>query len=181
MYEMIKMKFKGKDYVQVVERLKFFKDKYENGSIETDIQVFGNKAVASAKVLIDGKIVATGHASKDISKEFELEKCETRAIGRALGIAGIGLDAGIASYDEAFEAVGQETRLEQKVEQIEEKSKSSRRELIDEINELFLTREFDQQKLMIALGADTLDEAFIQNLIKVRDGLLSKPLKAGVK
>lgn len=100
-YEMKKIKFKGKDYVQVVERLKFFREKYEHGTIKTEIKIEGQYIIAKAEIFIDNVLISTGNALKPLLGEFELEKCETRAIGRALAVAGIGLDAGIASFDEA--------------------------------------------------------------------------------
>jgi hypothetical protein len=52
----------------------------------------------------DGKIIAVGHASErregNINKTSYVENCETSAIGRALGLMGIGLTDDIASADE---------------------------------------------------------------------------------
>lgn len=113
-YEMKKIKLQGKEYVQVAERLKYFRETYEDGKIITSYEVVADRIIFTAEVVISGELVATGTAMKNITKEFELEKAETRAIGRALAIAGIGLDAGIASYDEVKEAIGGRTPEEQK-------------------------------------------------------------------
>jgi hypothetical protein len=45
-----------------------------------------------------------------MTSEFNLEKAETRAIGRALAIFGIGADASISSYEEAQEAINQQNK-----------------------------------------------------------------------
>ena len=51
------------------------------------------------------KILATGHAqekegSSFINKVSYIENCETSAVGRALGILGIGADTSVRSFDE---------------------------------------------------------------------------------
>ena len=90
----------GKEYVQVSERLKYFREHFKEGRIETEYQIHDDRVIFHAKIYNADMLMATGTGMKNIAKEFELEKTETRAIGRALAIAGIGLDAGIASYDE---------------------------------------------------------------------------------
>ena len=55
-------------------------------------------------------IRATGHAeeymgSSYINKTSFIENCETSAIGRALGLLGIGIDTSIASAEEVSNAI----------------------------------------------------------------------------
>jgi len=89
----------------------------------------GKKFGINVKYSYDGdKLLATGHGMKDHAKEFELEKCETRAIGRALAIVGIGLDAGIASYDEMADFHRQNGE-----QRFDEVTKSKYEELRDDI------------------------------------------------
>ena len=95
------IKLQGKEYAPVVERLKHFRETHKDGKIKTSVIIDNSRALFTAEVFIGGKLVATGHAMKNITQEFMLEKAETRAIGRALAIAGIGLDAGISSFEEA--------------------------------------------------------------------------------
>lgn len=101
------IKLQGKEYVQVAERIKWFRENIKTGSIQTSVEFKeGNRALFTAKIYVDGHLVSTGHGMKNIVNEFELEKAETRAIGRALGIYGIGIEAGVSTYEEVREAIG---------------------------------------------------------------------------
>ena len=67
-----------------------------------------------AMAISNGNVLATGHASeKDgssfINKTSALENAETSAVGRALGILGIGIDSSIASAEEVGNAVKNQT------------------------------------------------------------------------
>lgn len=97
------IKLQGKDYVQVSERIKYFRENYKDGRIVTSIQIVGDRAIFTASIYDGDKLLATGHGMKNITAEFNLEKAETRSIGRALGIAGIGIDCGVSTYEEARE------------------------------------------------------------------------------
>ena len=89
------MKLKGKDYLPVAFRLVWFRNAHPGGRIESDflqIDIEGGFAVCRASVYdADGNLLATG-TKQESRKDFPdfLEKCETGAIGRALGIAGYG-------------------------------------------------------------------------------------------
>ena len=104
---------KGKDYVMVHERIKEFRKKYSNCSILTEM-LSNNDGVCVFKAMIylGGKegCVAVGHAyekeaSSFINKTSYIENAETSAIGRALGVLGIGIDTSLASADEVANAV----------------------------------------------------------------------------
>ena len=105
---------KGKEYVEVNQRIKAFREMYVNGSIMTEM--LSNESgvcVFKAVVVVDGQIVATGHAyekegSTFINKTSYLENCETSAIGRALGCLGIGIDTSVASVEEVANAIKQQ-------------------------------------------------------------------------
>lgn len=105
---------KGKEYVEVNQRIMAFRDMYPNGSIMTDmLSNEGGVCVFKAVVVVDGQIVATGHAyekegSTFINKTSYLENCETSAIGRALGCLGIGIDTSVASVEEVANAIKQQ-------------------------------------------------------------------------
>jgi hypothetical protein len=65
------------------------------------------------KIIVDGVLVATAHAyekegSSFINKTSYIENCETSAVGRALGMYGIGIDTSLASADEVANAVTQQ-------------------------------------------------------------------------
>ena len=107
---------KGKQYIMVNERIKEFRKQHPNGQILTQIMANADGQVMfQAKVMVEGVLVATGHAyekeaSTFINKTSYIENCETSAIGRALGVYGIGIDASLASAEEVVNAVNnQET------------------------------------------------------------------------
>lgn len=113
---------KGKEYVEVNERVKFFRQKYEGWSIETEL-ISDENGVCSFKAIIkdeNGVVKSTGHAyekesSSYINKTSYIENCETSAVGRALGFLGIGIDTSIASSDEVTNAVNNQTDKKQVV------------------------------------------------------------------
>jgi hypothetical protein len=105
---------KGKQYVEVNERIKGFRQMYPNGSIVTEL-LSNNDGVCviKAMAIIDGQIRATGHAyekegSSYINKTSYIENCETSAVGRCLGILGIGIDTSVASVEEVANAIKQQ-------------------------------------------------------------------------
>ena len=100
------MNIQGREYCQVVERLKHFHENHKDGIIKTSYEIINGGIMFTAQIFIGGKVKATGHGFKGMKQEFNVEKCETRAIGRALGIFGIGADGSISSYDEVAEATG---------------------------------------------------------------------------
>ena len=103
---------KGKEYVEVNERLKYFRANYPNFSLVTEVlQCTEEHCVMKATILNEhGIAVATGHAhetkgSSFINKTSHVEVCETSAWGRALGNFGIGIDSSVASADEVNSAI----------------------------------------------------------------------------
>ena len=106
---------KGKDYIPVNERIKAFRYIYPKGQIVTEIIGLENGicTIKASAYDEDGKLLATGHAqeketSSFINKTSYIENCETSAVGRCLGNAGIGLDNGFASYEEVANAKKQQ-------------------------------------------------------------------------
>ena len=105
---------KGKEYITVNERVKEFRRLHPQGQLITTIMANADSQVLfKAEVLIEGVCVATGHAyekegSSFINKTSYIENCETSAIGRALGMYGIGIDTSLASADEVKTAVKQQ-------------------------------------------------------------------------
>ena len=93
------IEFKGKGYAQVNERVKAFRMICPNGAITTEIVDLSDGVVTMKSTIIDedGTILATGYAQEKesasyINKTSFIENCETSAVGRALGFAGIGID-----------------------------------------------------------------------------------------
>lgn len=115
---------KGKDYAEVNQRIKAFRMLYPNGSILTDIKKLEDGLVVIKATVLDEEehVIGTGHAyekesSSFINKTSYIENCETSAVGRALGMLGIGIDTSIASYEEVSNAIKQQEEQEtQKVE-----------------------------------------------------------------
>jgi len=114
MKELKTVDIKGKSYVMVNERIAYFREIYPEGSIVTELlsSVDGIHTIKAAAIN-NGNILATGHASeKDgssfINKTSALENAETSAVGRCLGILGIGIDASVASAEEVGNAVKQQ-------------------------------------------------------------------------
>ena len=106
---------KGKQYAEVNQRIKVFRMLYPNGNIETDIVSLENGVCVMRTTVFDeeGKKLATGHAyekegANNINKTSYIENCETSAVGRALGMIGIGIDTSIASYEEVSNAIHQQ-------------------------------------------------------------------------
>ena len=102
---------KGKPYVEVNERIKYFRANYKGWSLTTELVSLENGVcVMKATVKDDNDVTkATGYAyekesSSFINKTSFIENCETSAWGRALGNLGIGIDASIASADEVQNA-----------------------------------------------------------------------------
>lgn len=105
---------KGKQYVEVNERVKAFKSlsEFKDMSLETEIlHLTDDSCVIRAVVRnVEGRILATGMAQEDksssrINQTSYVENCETSAIGRALGFMGIGIDTSIATADEVNMAI----------------------------------------------------------------------------
>lgn len=101
---------KGKDYIDVANRVQGFWALFPEGRIETELLNFdGEMCVFKASVYNMGALLATGHAwevkgATPINRTSFLEVCETSAIGRAIGNAGIGSTESIASADEVMNA-----------------------------------------------------------------------------
>lgn len=116
---------KGKDYAEVNQRIKAFRIVYPTGTIETEmvsnengVCIFKAK-VGYTKTCIDKKagiladvytLLGTGTAyekedSSFINKTSYIENCETSAVGRALGMAGFGIDVSVASAEEVANAI----------------------------------------------------------------------------
>ena len=110
---------KGKEYAEVNQRIKAFRMVYPEGSIYTEM--ISNKdgvCVFKATVHANGdhvtnNLLGTGHAyekesSSFINKTSYIENCETSAVGRALGMAGFGIDTSVCSAEELGNALAQQ-------------------------------------------------------------------------
>ena len=111
---MEKIQIQGKDYITVNERIKEFRKLHPNGQILNQVMANADGQVMfQCKIIVDGVLVSTAHAyekegSSFINKTSYIENCETSAVGRALGLFGIGIDTSIASAEEVGNAVKQQ-------------------------------------------------------------------------
>ena len=116
----------GKAYVEVNERLKYFRSQYPGYSLISEVVEATETTILIKATVFDDKQnpVATGIAqevkgSSFINKTSYVENCETSAWGRALGNFGIGIDEAVASYNEVANAIKQSnTPLEDSEEEL---------------------------------------------------------------
>lgn len=108
---------KGKAYVEVNERIKYFRESgnYNGWSLSSEVvHLDENSCVIRAEVRDENWVLrATGFAQEDKSSSFinktsYVENCETSAWGRALANLGIGIDTSIASSNEVSMAIAKQ-------------------------------------------------------------------------
>lgn len=106
---------KGKEYAEVNQRIKAFRYLYPKGLICPEVEKeegeSPNRSIRIAAFIYDENHVLLAKAraeenesSSFINKTSYVENCETSAIGRALGLLGLGVDTSIASYEEVKNA-----------------------------------------------------------------------------
>ena len=109
---------KGKEYVEVKTRVKWFRKNIEGGTIDTDHVHFDGKSImCKTKIYIDDKLVATGMAYEEkdaslVNKTSFVECCETSSVGRALGMLGIGIDQSVDTATTIGAAIAQQEIME---------------------------------------------------------------------
>ena len=124
---------KGKDYVEVNQRVKAFRMVYPMGFIQTEIlEHDAGKVMMKAevgfyhngteKVILGSGMAFELQSASFINKTSYIENCETSAVGRALGMAGFGIDASIASAEEV-----QNAQLQQKGQEAPKASKKAQK------------------------------------------------------
>ena len=113
---------KGKMYADVNQRIKAFRKVYPMGFIRTQLSSDENgKCIFEAQVgFYDDNgtnVLGTGHAYEKentsfINRTSYIENCETSAVGRALGMAGFGIDNSVSSADEVANAIAVQETME---------------------------------------------------------------------
>lgn len=117
---------KGNQYAEVSQRIKAFRSVYPEGFIKTYLKsvkegvvIFeahvGYYVTKNDDSITDAKILGIGHAyekedSSYINKTSYIENCETSAVGRALGMAGFGIDTSVASAEEVANAINNQEK-----------------------------------------------------------------------
>ena len=167
-----------KQYAEVAQRIKAFRKLYPEGTIETEILKFDEKMCLMKAIVKDkdGKILGIGHALEEKNSSFinstsYLENAETSAIGRALGVLGIGIDAGLASYEEVknaekqrVEASTQQNEKNASVETSTSQKKASEKQ-ISLITNLYTQEEID--KMISRIGVAGLSEITLTQASKM--------------
>ena len=105
----------GKQYVEVKERIKHFRENFKEWSLTSELlELTDERCVIKATISNEqDRVIASGIAyetkgSSFINKTSFVENCETSAWGRALGNLGIGVDTSIASAEEIQYAKAQD-------------------------------------------------------------------------
>ena len=122
---------RGKQYVEVNERIKFFRqeDRYKDWTIMSEFTVLDSEQCVCKTTIADttGRVIATGHAhevqgASNINKTSYVENCETSAVGRALAMLGIGIDTSIASANEVEDAIAKQesSSAAKKIQKVQE-------------------------------------------------------------
>ena len=145
---------KGKEYVEVNERLKYFRKHYKDYALTTEVlQCTEEHCVMKASIFnSEGVVIATGHAhetkgSSYINKTSHVEVCETSAWGRALGNFGIGIDSSVASADEVQNAIINDKGMKAK-------NKTSKKKLTTDQFDAMMMAISDKQGLLVKQRMD---------------------------
>lgn len=172
------LKISGKEYAEVNQRIKAFRMVFPDGFIKTELlSNDGGVAVFRAKVGYYGTddkevILGTGTAyekegSTFINKTSYIENCETSAVGRALGMLGIGVDTSVASAEEV-----QNAKLNQ-----EEKPQEDRKASPKQCELIRKAYGDNLGKLLDALGVETVEDI----PLKKASDIISAVMKKGAK
>lgn len=132
----IKTDIKGKEYADVAQRIKAFRMVYPSGWIKTEIVRLDNGVCTiTAKVGTYGDdgmtlLLGVGHAqekesSSYINKTSYVENCETSAVGRALGMAGFGIDTSVCSADELSNALAAQSEPKPRADKLQAESEET--------------------------------------------------------
>lgn len=143
---------KNKEYAEVNQRIKAYRMVYPTGTIKTEMlsNVDGICVFRAIVTDEDNNVLATGTAyeketSSFINQTSYIENCETSAIGRALGIAGFGIDTSLASAEEVQKAINNQ----------EVKNDNEKLKLISKLNTLVTTKKVDYEKLLAFYKVDS--------------------------
>jgi len=112
---------RGKNYIEVKDRVVEFNNTYKNGSITSEI-VDQTEDLITMRATVtpdsdkpERKFTGTAQEWKNdpksmVNKTSFVENCETSAVGRALAMMGIGVIDSIASAEEVMIAKNKEIR-----------------------------------------------------------------------
>ena len=169
---------KGREYAEVNQRIKAFRQVYPTGAILTEM-VSNENGVCVFRATCgyydeSGLVVlGTGTAfekqdSTFINKTSYIENCETSAVGRALGMCGFGIDTSVASYEEVQNAIAnQNKKTDEKPDKLH----------IDALIETAKTKGVTVEQLCKKYGIKDLSELTYTQYIQCASGLQKMPDK----
>lgn len=171
------------EYAEVNQRIKAFRMVYPEGFIDSHfVSNEGGVCVMVSEVGYYTKdfqkvVLGVGHAyekegSTFINQTSYIENAETSSVGRALGMAGFGIDVSIASFEEVSNAIAQQEQKETETETKAEQKATPRQ--IEYLSEKYKGENLE--KLLKANGIEKLEDL---SLSKASD-LIAK-LKKGEK
>ena len=114
---------KGKEYAEVNQRIKAFRMVYPTGFIVTkDFNDYDGVCIIRKQVgyydengnaiILADSTAYEKEGSTFINKTSYIENCDTSATGRALGMAGFGIDVSVASAEEVQNAMANQNKTE---------------------------------------------------------------------
>ena len=151
-----------KEYAEVNQRIKAFRMVYPTGTILTDM-LSNENGVCVFKASVGYKdengerhILGEGTAyekegSTFINQTSYIENCETSAVGRALGMAGFGIDTSIASYEEVKNAIANQEQVQEKTDAPDDRKATPKQ--IE-----FLKSKYDGENMEKLLKANNLEK-----------------------
>ena len=155
-----RMKIQGNDYVDVAQRVQGFWALYPDGTIETTWLVLQpDYCVCQATLKNGGAIIAQGTADErrdtsKINRTSMVEVCETSAVGRACGIAGIGSVENMASAEELAHALTLQNEQKPQPKPQQKPKGDDMRALYTKAKALGLTDKEIHAALVLAVGSD---------------------------
>lgn len=173
----------GREYAEVNQRIKAFRMVFPDGFIKTELlSIEGGVAIFRARVGYYGMddkevVLGTGTAyekegSTFINKTSYIENCETSAVGRALGMLGLGVDTSVASAEEVQNAkLNQGDKTEENKEAKDDGRKASAKQI--EIIGKYYQGE-NLRKLLEGCGVNALEELPLKKASDIISALMKK-------
>lgn len=148
-----------KDYAPVNERIIAYRKLYPFGTISSTPN-YTDKFIEVEAVVTDnkGKMLAQAHARENIGTQFALEKAETSAIGRAIGMIGIGVQTSISTADD-MQNVEDSKIFDEPIHNIEK--------LVEEFESLYNLK--DKTTILNGLHVTSVKEMGVELLLKYID------------
>lgn len=148
-----------KEYAPVNERIIAYRKLFPLGTISSTPN-YSEKYIEVEAVVTDnnGKMLAQAHARENIGTQFALEKAETSAIGRAIGMMAIGIQTSISTADD-MQNVEEKKIFDEPIQDIEK--------LAEEFEKLYSLK--DKTIILNGLHITSVKEMGIELLTKYID------------